>query len=80
MMKFEYNTGRTYNGPQNLRVNVINVTDTDIDGFVDVDAVFVDRSRDICGRVNLIMVPSTLPERDIGRAVLIEYDAGRYTE
>ena len=71
---FEFTTGRTYDAPQVLLITVEDKT-TDEFGLVDITATFVDRSRNISGRVKTVMFPHDI----IGSAVLAAYDAGNYS-
>ena len=71
---FEFTTGRTYDAHQVLLITVEDKT-TDEFGLVDITATFVDRSRNISGRVKTVMFPHDI----IGSAVLAAYDAGNYS-
>ena len=72
---FEFRTGRVYDAPQILTITVENKT-TDEFGLIDMTAKFVDSSRHISGRVDIVL----MNERElIGEAVLAAYDAGCYS-
>ena len=73
MQTIKYQTGRQYNGAQTL---IINVPAMPADDLADVTVPFVDASRGIAGAVTLMAFEAN--PREIGRAVLREYDAGRY--
>lgn len=68
----QYTTGRTYDGPQILEIEIEN-RQTDEYGLEEITATFRDQSRHIAGRVTAIVFND-----GIGAAVLTEYDAGRY--
>ena len=68
-----YSTGRTYDAPQVLEIEIEN-RNTDEHGLEEITATFRDQSRHIAGRVTAIVFND-----GIGAAVLTEYDAGRYT-
>ena len=74
MTTITYTTGRTYDGPQALEIE-IESRKADQWGFEQITATFRDRSRRISGRVDAIVFAD-----GIGPAILAEYDAGRYTE
>ena len=67
-----YQTGRTYDGEQVLQISVESES-IDEYGLSEVVATFVDPSRHIRGRVEVIVFND-----GIGAAVLSAYDAGRY--
>jgi hypothetical protein len=69
----QYSTGRVYNGAQVLNITVERET-VDEFGTLDIVATFDDASRGISGRVDVL---AFAPD-DIGPAVLMAYDAGRY--
>lgn len=72
-MQATYTTGRTYGTPQVLRISVT------ARGVADFDACcveFHDDARRISGVVSVFTLEAT--PRDIGPAVLREYDSGRY--
>jgi hypothetical protein len=71
-MPIKYATGRTYDSPQVLEIE-IETRKEDEYGLEEITATFKDQSRHIAGRVTAIVFPD-----GIGPAVLIEYDAGRY--
>ena len=68
-----YSTGRTYDKPQCL---AIDAPAAPADPIANVRVTFVDASRGISGSVTLMACELGC---DIGRAVLREYDAGRYS-
>ena len=69
----QYSTGRVYNGAQVLEITIERETPDEF-GTLDIVATFNDASRGIAGRVDVL---SFEPD-DIGPAVLMAYDAGRY--
>lgn len=71
-MPIKYATGRTYDSPQVLEIE-IETRKEDEFGLEEITATFTDKSRHIAGRVTAIVFPD-----GIGAAVLTEYDAGRY--
>lgn len=71
-MAISYTTGRTYDGPQILEIE-IETRKQDEFGLEEITATFRDQSRHIAGRVTALVFPD-----GIGAAVLTEYDAGRY--
>jgi hypothetical protein len=73
MTTIHYPTGRTYDTPQVLEIE-IETRNTDEYGLEEITATFKDQSRHIAGRVTAILFND-----GIGAAVLTEYDAGRYT-
>lgn len=73
MQTIKYQTGRIYNGPQTLDIAVPALP---ADELADVEVAFADASRHISGTVTLMALEAN--PREIGRAVLREYDAGRY--
>jgi len=70
-----YSTGRTYDAPQVLEIELLNHTKDDFN-FVTGSALFVDRSRHIAARVDFLSFGDA--NADIGRAVLESYDSGEY--
>lgn len=72
-MKLSFNTGRDYGAPQILEIESPEVTTADLQL---VEVYFNDAVRGISGLVELLDIETT-PNR-IGRAVLAEYDEGRY--
>lgn len=70
--QIKYATGRTYDTPQVLEIE-IEARTTDDYGLEEITATFRDQSRHIAGRVTAILFND-----GIGAAVLTEYDAGRY--
>ena len=72
MPTIKYTTGRTYDEPQVLEIE-IEARTTDDFGLEEITATFRDQSRHIAGRVTAILFND-----GIGAAVLTEYDAGRY--
>ena len=75
MWKYKFATGRTYDVPQVLEIEVLEST-TDEYGFIDGLALFVDRSRHISGCVNFFAKSNGA--QDVGDAVLSAYDSGDY--
>jgi hypothetical protein len=71
-MPINYTTGRTYDGPQTLEIEVETRKEDEF-GLEEITATFRDQSRHIAGRVTALVFPD-----GIGPAVLTEYDAGRY--
>ena len=71
-MKLTYTTGRTYDAPQVLEIEIESRKQDEF-GLEEITATFRDQSRHISGRVNALVFPD-----GIGPAVLAEYDAGRY--
>ena len=69
----KFSTGRVYDEPQILDITVENESVDDL-GIIEFTATFVDTSRHISGKVDAI----ALKESDIGKAVLLAYDAGQY--
>lgn len=77
MKTVKYETGRDYGAPQVLEITFPAVTTDPIDAvFVSVTAIFTDAVRGISGTVTVF--GNDANEASIGRAVLAEYDAGRY--
>lgn len=77
MKTVSYNTGRDYGAPQVLEITFPEITCDAFDAaFIDVEAHFFDAARRISGRVKVF--GNDANENSIGRAVLAEYDAGRY--
>jgi hypothetical protein len=68
----KYSTGRTYDGPQILEIEIED-RQTDEFGLEEITATFRDSSRHIAGRVTAIVFND-----GIGAAVLAAYDSGRY--
>ena len=68
-----YSTGRVYDKPQCL---AISAPAAPADPLADVRVTFVDASRGISGAVTLMACELG---SGIGRSVLREYDAGRYS-
>lgn len=74
MPTITYTTGRTYDGPQALEIEIESRKEDEW-GLEQITATFRDHSRRISGRVNALVFAD-----GIGPAILAEYDAGRYTE
>ena len=72
---FNYPTRRVYDTPQVLEIEILSHT-KDEHNFVTGSALFVDRSRHIAARVDIMSYGDT--NADIGRAVLESYDSGEY--
>jgi hypothetical protein len=78
MQTIRYETGRDYGAPQVLEITYPEIVCNAVDAaFIDVEAHFIDAARRISGRVKVF--GNDANENSIGRAVLAEYDAGRYT-
>ena len=73
--KIEFTTGRDYDAPQVLKIEVLH-SDTDDFGFTTGKAFFVDHSRYIAGTVEFISYGDK--DKDIGESVLDRYDTGNY--
>lgn len=76
MKKLHYTTGRTYDTPQVLEIEILN-SQTDAFGFIDGKALFVDRSRHIAATVDFFSPSASAA--DIGAGVLRAYDSGQYS-
>jgi hypothetical protein len=77
MKPIEYVTGRDYGRPQVLKItNPANAASHPDSPFVSV--YFDDAVRGIAGAVTILATDCNA--RDIGPAVLRQYDTGRYTE
>ena len=74
MQTIKYQTGRIYNGPQTL---VINVPAAPADELADVNVSFTDESRIIAGVVTVLGFELN-SSFSLRAAVMREYDAGRY--
>lgn len=77
MKTIQYETGRDYGAPQVLEISAPNAP---IDDLADIELVlvtFIDRARNVSGAVEVFTF-DLLSEQKLGRAVLAEYDAGRY--
>jgi hypothetical protein len=74
MQNLTFKTGRKYSSDQILDIS-IEKNGEDEFGLRDIVATFVDSSRGISGRVEIVVFDSS----DIGKAVLSAYDSGRYT-
>lgn len=75
--KITYITGRDYGAPQVLEISYsAPLQPADNFDFDLIPASFVDAVRGISGQVNIF--PHDATPAKIGRAVLAEYDAGRY--
>ena len=70
-----YPTGRTYDAPQVLEIELLNLTEDEW-GNLTGSALFVDHSRHIAARVDFFTLSES--DADIGRAVLSAYDSGEY--
>ena len=71
----QYPTGRTYDAPQILEIELLNHA-VDEFNFLTGSALFVDRSRHIAARVDIVAFGNS--DSEIGRAVLAAYDSGEY--
>ena len=72
MQTIKYATGRTYDKPQVLTITIEQDKEDEF-GLRDIVATFEDTSRNISGRVEVIVFSD-----GVGQAVLDAYDAGRY--
>jgi len=70
-----FNTGRTYDSPQILKIEILNSSADDF-GFITGKALFIDHSRYIAATVDFLAFGGK--DSDIGRAVLESYDSGEY--
>lgn len=77
MKTITYQTGRDYGAPQVLEISAPNAPTDDLADIELVSVTFVDRARHISGTVEVFTF-DLLNEQKLGRAVLAEYDAGRY--
>lgn len=76
MLKFEFVTGRDYGQLQVIQVTIRKPIVRDEFGFTTFEAEFWDNVRNIHGKCDCIAFGDT--EREYAKAVLAEYDAGRY--
>lgn len=74
MTQLTYTTGRHYGTAQVLALTVVSC---DADELGDAVVSFVDAARGVSGVVRIFAMETQSP-RDVGAAVLREYDAGRY--
>jgi len=74
MKTITYATGRTYDEPQVLEIQLMHVTSDD--SIIEGRARFIDRSRHIAGQVNFFTMDDS--ETAIAKDVLASYDSGRY--
>lgn len=72
MQTIKYATGRTYDKPQVLTITIEQDKEDEF-GLRDIVATFEDISRNISGRVEVVVFSD-----GVGQAVLDAYDAGRY--
>jgi hypothetical protein len=78
MKTVRYETGRDYGAPQILEITFPAISADPVDSrFNEVQAHFVDAVRHISGTVKVF--GNDANDHSIGRAVLAEYDAGRYS-
>ena len=82
-MQIEYVTGREYDGEQVLLITVEsekqeNFEGYDAAGYVELTVNFIDRSRNIKGRVTLPMINKNYSCHLLGRDLLMSYDMGLY--
>lgn len=73
MQTLTHVTGRIYDKPQVLEIQVLSDT-MDEFGLRDIVVTFTDKSRHIQGKLTTIVFDGS-----IGKAVLEAYDEGRYT-
>jgi hypothetical protein len=72
MNTIKHTTGRTYDAPQVLEITIESRTQDEY-GLEEITATFIDASRHIKGRVNVLVFND-----GIGASVLAAYDAGNY--
>ena len=77
MKTIRYETGRDYGAPQVLEITAPDAPTDDLADIELVSVTFVDRARHILGTVEVFTF-DLVSEQKLGRAVLAEYDAGRY--
>lgn len=75
MRKINYATGRIYDAPQVLEIEILR-SQKDEFGWTEGLALFVDKSRHIAGTVDFFV--STDTDNEIGKSVLSVYDTGEY--
>lgn len=73
MRNISFPTGRTYDADQVLEITVLAEFEDEF-GLRDVSATFVDSSRHIKGKLDIVV----FLDETIGQAVLKAYDAGNY--
>jgi hypothetical protein len=73
MRNISFSTGRTYDADQVLEITVLDDLEDEF-GLRDVSATFVDASRHIKGKLDVVV----FLDETIGEAVLKAYDAGNY--
>lgn len=76
MRKLTYATGRVYDAPQVLEIEILQ-SKTDDFGFIDGKALFVDRARHIAATVDFFSLSDSAA--DIGAGILRAYDTGDYS-
>lgn len=80
-MRFYHNTGRTYDGEQELVIDITKLEkDVNVDGFWDFTATFKDASRGITGVVTSVVYTSKdfPPDSCFIEAIMYCYDNGFY--
>ena len=77
MQTIKYETGRDYGAPQVLEISAPAAPTDDLADIELVPVSFSDSARGIAGTVEVFTF-DLLSEQALGRAVLAEYDAGRY--
>jgi len=70
-----YRTGRTYNGPQILEIELLD-SRVDCFGFIDAEVIFTDASRGIKAKATAMVIGDD--PSDLGPAVMHAYDNGAY--
>ena len=74
MKTIKYATGRTYDEPQVLEIQVMHISSDET--IIEGRARFIDRSRHIAGQVNFFTMGDS--ELAIAKDILASYDSGRY--
>jgi hypothetical protein len=78
MKTYTFNTDRFYDGQQCITVTIDQVTNTDFEGFVDLDVIFHDASRHITGKAFIPMMQVNFTIQALQRSVMQSYDANLY--
>jgi hypothetical protein len=79
MKTYTFKTDRFYDGQQCITVTIDQVTDTDFEGFIDLDVTFHDASRHITGKAWLPMMQANFTIQALQNSVMNSYDANLYT-
>ena len=77
-MKFNYSTGRIYDGPQQLEITVVRTAEWDEFGTAPCMMYFNDKSRHIAGCLESIAFMGDTDIQSAGVHVLRVYDAGNH--